>query len=96
MLYGNYCKEALIAYHYDCVVGHLDKLTTKMIFISNHNTLVGWKEFKETGKHNPIQLMLPLKCLRVGSYENIIKLFKWVKDVMYILHIEKVLARCLH
>ena len=48
VLYGEYCREAVISYHYMNPVGTTDDLTGKRIFINKYNNASEWESFKRT------------------------------------------------
>ena len=65
VLYGKYCKEAVISYHYMNPVGTTDDLTGKRIFINKYNNASEWESSKCNKSVCRYLWKFPPTCLKV-------------------------------
>ena len=80
VIYGEYCREAVITYHYMNPVGTTDNLTGKRIFINKYNNASEWEGFKHNKSKCRYVWKFPPSCLKVNSYYHIIHWLEWTRN----------------
>ena len=80
VLYGEYCREAVITYHYMNPIGTTDDLTGKRIFINKYNNASEWEQFKVNKRKHRYLWKFPPACLKASSYDHIIHWLEWARN----------------
>ena len=85
-VYGDYCRDAVIEYHYDTKkAGEItDDLTAKRIYINKYNNASEWEGHKATGRLKGYIWKFPPLCMKQNSYDHILHWLNWIRKGKYI------------
>ena len=83
-VYGKFCKDAVIAYHYETLPGRTDDLTAKRIFINHYNIISKWEDHKETDVFSKDLWRFPPVCMKRESYDHILHWLDWVRNKKFV------------
>ena len=83
-LYGAFCRDAVIAYHYETLPGRTDDLTAKRIYINHYNIVSKFEDHKGTRVFSKDLWRFPPVCMKRESYDHILHLLAWVRNKKYV------------
>ena len=81
-VYADYCRDAVIEYHYDTKkLGEItDDLTAKRVYINKYNSASEWEIHKKTGRLRGIEWRFPPVCMKMDSYDHILHWLQWARN----------------